>query len=71
MFLLAFLGHSLVVPLLCKSESHHKTRDIIIAYILTFVIYQLLGIFGSFALYEREPMEGTSGFTLLDYFPNN
>ncbi|CAD8185777.1 unnamed protein product [Paramecium octaurelia] len=70
-FQLAFLGHSLVVPLLSKSESKHKSRDIIIAYILTFSIYQVVGLFGSYALFERKPQDGLSGFTILDYFPQS
>ncbi|CAD8119255.1 unnamed protein product [Paramecium sonneborni] len=70
-FQLAFLGHSLVVPLLSKQDSKHKSRDIIIAYILTFTIYQIVGLFGSYALFQRTPQDGLSGYTILDYFPQS
>ncbi|KAM3136657.1 hypothetical protein pb186bvf_011293 [Paramecium bursaria] len=68
-FGLAFLCHLLLAPVLHNQNNQNKSRDIIISYGFTYLLYQIIGIFGSMAM-NGQKSEG-NGATILQYFPSN
>ena len=44
---------------------------IAIGFTWTWIVYSAVGTFGAFAICGMEKKEGTTGTTLLDYFPSD
>eukprot|EP00828_Plagiopyla_frontata_P040085 TRINITY_DN5328_c0_g1_i9.p2 TRINITY_DN5328_c0_g1~~TRINITY_DN5328_c0_g1_i9.p2 ORF type:complete len:100 (-),score=9.49 TRINITY_DN5328_c0_g1_i9:652-951(-) len=69
-FGLAFFIHSIITTILKNNQHQDKNkRDVLLAYILTGVIYGVLGIFGGFSIAKYESISSAS--TVLTYYTAN
>ncbi|KAL4481017.1 hypothetical protein ABPG72_014485 [Tetrahymena utriculariae] len=68
-FILSFQIHCLIIPILRDNKDQTKNeRDTFVCYVITFVTYILISLFGVLAISGKSPINGNPGDTILEYF---
>lgn len=68
-FALSFMIHNAIIPIVKQNKHQEKnSRDVRLAFILTSIIYCIIGFFGSLAIVGKSTPDGSTASTVMDYF---
>lgn len=68
-FALSFQIHNAIIPIVKQNiNQENNTRDIRIAFLLTTLIYCIIGVFGCIGIIGKSTPDGSVAATVMDYF---
>ena len=70
-FALSFFIHNIIIPIMKNNREEKKNqRDVVIGYLMTAVVYGIVGIFGTFSIAGID-LGGKKANTVLEYYTPN